>query len=65
MEPDDDKIQSFVAPSNGTEVSHYRIIEKIGASGMGDAYLAESTQLDVKQFSERYLDENTKGFNNF
>jgi serine/threonine protein kinase len=31
--------------TKGTMVSHYRIVEKIGASGMGEVYLAEDTEL--------------------
>ena len=30
----------------GTLVSHYRIVSKIGAGGMGEVYLAEDTRLD-------------------
>ncbi|MCH7691764.1 MAG: protein kinase, partial [candidate division Zixibacteria bacterium] len=46
--PDNDKTQTHVVLSQGTMVEHYRIIEKIGAGGMGEVYLAEDTKLDRK-----------------
>jgi len=40
-----DSTRSYSVLTRGTAVSHYRIIEKIGAGGMGEIYLAEDTEL--------------------
>jgi serine/threonine protein kinase/tetratricopeptide (TPR) repeat protein len=48
MAPDDDKTRSHMLLASGTMVAHYRIVEKIGAGGMGEVYLAEDTELSRK-----------------
>ncbi|MCH7690860.1 MAG: serine/threonine protein kinase, partial [candidate division Zixibacteria bacterium] len=45
---DDDKTQTSLVIIQGTMVQHYRIVEKIGAGGMGEVYLAEDTKLKRK-----------------
>ena len=45
MESDNDNTRSHIVLTKGTMVAHYRIVEKIGAGGMGEVYLAEDTKL--------------------
>jgi serine/threonine protein kinase len=47
-ESNDVRTQTHVILAKGTMVSHYRIVEKIGAGGMGEVYLAEDAELDRK-----------------
>ncbi len=47
-EEHNDQTRSYIPLSKGTKVSHYTIIEKIGAGGMGEVFLAEDTKLKRK-----------------
>ncbi len=42
----DDMTSPHIMLTAGTQVLQYRIVEKIGAGGMGEVYLAEDTRLD-------------------
>jgi TolB-like protein/predicted Ser/Thr protein kinase len=43
--PDDDQTQSFTVLTKGTKVLQYSIIQRLGAGGMGEVYLAEDVKL--------------------
>ncbi len=43
---ENDRTQTHTVLTKGTMVSHYRIVEKIGAGGMGEVHLAVRSELD-------------------
>lgn len=46
QQPEHDRTRSIVPLISGTEVAQYRIVERIGAGGMGEVYLADDTRLN-------------------
>jgi len=47
-ERNNNRTQSLVDLTTGTRVSHYEIISRLGAGGMGEVYQAEDTELDLR-----------------
>lgn len=45
---EDDRTQSHIVIAEGAVIAHYRILERIGAGGMGEVYLAMDTRLERK-----------------
>lgn len=54
--------------SGGTSLSHFRIVSKLGAGGMGEVYLAQDTKLDRKvaiKFLHEEFSKDTDKLNRF
>jgi len=51
---DNDKTETYIAIANGTMISQYKVIERIGAGGMGEVYLAEDSELK-RQVALKFL----------
>lgn len=42
---DDDKSHAHGTLASGTLIAHYRVLEKIGAGGMGEVYRSQDSRL--------------------
>ncbi len=53
-DPRKDQTETFVPVSALKEISHYKILSRVGAGGMGEIYLAEDSKLD-RQVAIKFL----------